>query len=122
MNTKHALNDGTIANGELQIRGTEVNEFADVEHIPYDIRTGKITASDSKYSEIYDIIKNMEKSDYTSYNEYLGEIYKTLRMKELGLLDKGAAMPEIGKFVKGVSVENLAKIDINGLFAIGKKH
>ena len=122
MNTKHALNDGTIANGELQIRGTEVNEFADVEHIPYDIRTGKITASDSKYSEIYDIIKNMEKSDYTSYNEYLGEIYKTLRMKELGLLDKSAAMPEIGKFVKGVSVENLAKIDINGLFAIGKKH
>ena len=122
MNTKHALNDGTIANGELQIRGTEVNEFADVEHIPYDIRTGKITASDSKYSEIYDIIKNMEKSDYASYNEYLGEIYKTLRMKELGLLDKSAAMPEIGKFVKGVSVENLAKIDINGLFAIGKKH
>ena len=53
MNTKHNLKSGQTGNGELQIRGTEVNGFADVEHIPYDIRTGKIPFDDPKYSSIY---------------------------------------------------------------------
>ena len=121
MNTQHTLNNGTVANGELQIRGTEVNAFADVEHIPYDIRTGKIAANDTKYSEIYELIKNMEKGNYESYNKYLGDVYKILRMKELGLLDESVALPSISSYIKkGVSDEDLAKLDINGLFQIAK--
>ena len=121
MNTRHTLNNGTVANGELQIRGTEVNAFADVEHIPYDIRTGKIAANDTKYSEIYELIKNMEKGNYESYNKYLGDVYKILRMKELGLLDESVALPSISSYIKkGVSDEDLAKLDINGLFQIAK--
>ena len=123
MNTKHKLSNSTIANGELQIRGTEVNAFADVEHIPYDIRTGKIAASDSKYSEIYSLIKKMDDTNYTSYNQYLSDTYKTLRMKELGLLDEAATLPKISDYIKsGISPEDLGKLDMQGLIAISKAH
>ena len=122
MNTKHTLNNGEIVNGELQIRGSEVNSFADVEHVPYDIVTGKITEADTQYSEIYDLIKGMDPETYKKYNEYLSETYKTLRMKELGLLSKNYSLPKITDYIKaGVSRNNLSKIDIDGLIALSKK-
>ncbi len=116
MNTKHALSDGTTANGELQIRGTEVNSFADVEHIPYDIRTGKITETDSKYSGIYSIIKKMEDVDYDTYNKYLSDTYKNLRLRELGLLSKDSVLPQLS--IEGYSTETLNLINWNGLASI----
>ena len=121
MNTKHVLNNSKIVNGELQIRGVEVNGFAEVEHIPYDIRKGKIFSDDSKYSEIYNLIKTMSDDNYSKYNEYLAATYKTLRMKELGLLGTNAPMPKIGEFIKeGISALDLAKLDIDGLMNISK--
>lgn len=121
MNTKHVLNNGEIANGELQLRGLEVNAFADVEHIPYDIRRGKIFSDDSKYSEIYGLIKTMSEENYSKYNEYLAATYKNLRMKELGLLDVNASLPDISEFIKeGISSKDLRKLDINGLINISK--
>lgn len=84
-NVKHKFADGTIGNGELQIRGTELNSFADVEHIPYDIRSGKITAGDTKYSDIYKIIQGMSEDSYKAYNEFLTQTYQYLRLKELGI-------------------------------------
>ena len=71
--------------GEFQVRGSKVNDFGDVEHIPYDIRQGKITEDDPKYKEIYNIIKNMSDEQYKGYNKYLTEVYTYLRMQELGL-------------------------------------
>lgn len=86
MNTKHQLSDGSVGNGELQIRGTEVNAFADVEHIPYDIRQNKIKEDDSKYSSIYKLIKDeMDDSTYNAYNNYLTAVYESLRLTELGI-------------------------------------
>lgn len=87
MNTKYQV-DSSI-NGELQIRGIEVNEFADVEHIPYDIRQGKITELDTKYAPIYDTIKNMSPKSYKQYNSYLKDVYNWLRLKELGITSVG---------------------------------
>lgn len=83
MNTKYDFDDSI--NGELQIRGTSVNEFADVEHIPYDIRQGKITELDTEYAPIYDTIKKMSDDSYKQYNKYLTKVYNQLRLKELGI-------------------------------------
>ena len=122
-NTKHKLKDGTIANGELQIRGTKVNEFAEVEHIPYDIRSGKIYKDDPKYADIYDLITKMEDVDYDSYNKYLSDVYKTLRLQELGLLPDSAIMPNIKNYMSNSNLndEALKMIDMNGLIEIAKK-
>ena len=121
-NTKHTLKDGTVANGELQIRGTKVNEFAEVEHIPYDIRSGKIFKDDPKYADIYELISNMKNADYDSYNQYLGDVYKTLRMQELGLLPDSAVMPNIENYMSNSNLndEALKMIDMNGLIKIAK--
>lgn len=122
MNTKHKLADNTVANGELQIRGTKVNSFADVEHIPYDIRTGKINANDAKYSDIYSLIKNMSKDNYNKYNQYLSDTYKALRMQELGLLSNNAKLPDISSYMNNgeLSQEALSKLDMQGLIKISK--
>ena len=123
MNTKHNLHSGQTGNGELQIRGTEVNGFADVEHIPYDIRTGKIAFDDPKYSSIYKIIKDLDPdTTYKAYNQYLADTYKALRLKELGLLPTDYTMPEIGNFVKGVDKEILELIDWAGLAKVAGGH
>lgn len=120
MNTKHNFEDGSIGLGELQIRGTEVNQFADIEHIPYDIRQGKITASDTKYKEIYDVIKDMSDDTYNAYNDYLKEVYNYLRLKELGIettepmlesILKGSGLSE--EAINLLSREGLTKIAAN---------
>ena len=64
----------------------------------------------------------MDPETYKKYNEYLSETYKTLRMKELGLLSKNYSLPKITDYIKtGVSRNNLSKIDIDGLIALSKK-
>ncbi|MCD8024631.1 MAG: hypothetical protein LUE64_03775, partial [Candidatus Gastranaerophilales bacterium] len=116
MNTKHTLENGTTANGELQIRGTELNEFADAEHIPYDIRTGKISASDTKYSSVYNVIKDMKKETYNSYNSYIQEMYAYLRKSELGIAKGAEPVLEL----KGVSDSAIKLLSKEGLIAISK--
>lgn len=122
-NTKHILKDGTVANGELQIRGTKVNEFAEVEHIPYDIRSGKIFKDDPKYADVYELISKMKNTDYDNYNKYLSDVYKTLRMQELGLLPDNTVMPNIKNYLtdSNLSDEALKMIDMNGLIQISKR-
>lgn len=85
MNTIHTFEDGTTGNGELQIRGKSVNKLADVEHIPYDIRQGKITAEDKEYSKIFSIIDDMDKKTFNKYNQFLTDTYHSMRLKELGI-------------------------------------
>ena len=120
MNTKQKLSDGTVGNGELQIRGTQLNEFADAEHIPYDIRTGKITASDTKYSDVYDIISSMKPKTYSKYNNFLKDTYQYLRLKELGIETK---MPDITTYFnsKELSQDAIKLLDMQGLINISKR-
>lgn len=85
MNVVHKFEDGSIGLGELQIRGTKLNALADAEHIPYDIRSGKITAENTKYADIYKTIKSMSKESYEQYNQYLKDCYQSIRLSELGI-------------------------------------
>ena len=114
MNVDHKLPDGTTGKGELQIRGTQVNEFADVEHIPYDIKHHKILESDTEYSQIFSLIKDMSGENYKSYNTYLTKVYNWLRLKELGI---ETAEPSINAIMQnsGLSQESLNILSREGL-------
>ncbi len=114
MNVDHKLSDGTTGKGELQIRGTQVNEFADVEHIPYDIKHHKILESDTEYSQIFSLIKDMSGENYESYNTYLTKVYNWLRLKELGI---ETAEPSINAIMQnsGLSQESLSILSREGL-------
>ena len=93
MNTLSEGQNG-ILKGELQIRGTKLNTLADAEHIPYDIRSGKIVESDTKYSEVFKLIKNMNDETYEAYNEYLTKTYNWNRLNELGIETQKPEMSE----------------------------
>lgn len=96
MNVKGTYTNGkTLSDTELQVRGTEVNKFADVEHIPYDIRTGKIEANEEKYKDVYGTIVSLSKDSYDAYNNYLTQTYHHLRLKELGISSEVPEIPEL---------------------------
>ncbi len=115
MNTKQTFSDGTVGNGEMQLRGVEVDGFADVEHIPYDIRKGKIKPTDLKYSKVYSTIKSLSPESYKRYNQYLTSVYKALRLRELGFAN--VELPKIGTgyFTEKGIVVDVSKIDFDGL-------
>lgn len=115
MNTKYSFDDSI--NGELQIRGTSVNEFADVEHIPYDIRQGKITELDTEYSPIYNTIKKMSDDSYKQYNKYLTQVYKWLRLKELGIetaepILSGTFVTKSGEVINDEALQMLSRVGL----------
>ncbi len=117
MNVTYTFDNGDSGLGEFQVRGIEVNDFADSEHIPYDIRQGKTTEKDSKYKTIYTIIKTMDEGSYNAYNQYLTQTYQALRMKELGF---EVPLPELtGEFKDKaghiITQENLNKISYESL-------
>ena len=89
---------------EFQFRGKEVDEFAEGEHIPYDLRTGKdIIGKDTQLAILYEPMKEllrvlkidsaetvgMTDVQYKTYEGYLSKYYEYLRAKELGIaIDK----------------------------------
>lgn len=111
MNTRQVLKDGSVVKGELQIRGTEVNGFADVEHIPYDIRTGKITAGEAKYQNVYSSIKGLSKESYKEYNNYLTDTYHHLRMEELGIPSPVPQIPSL-KYADENTLQEIGQNDM----------
>lgn len=120
MNTKQILADGSYGNGELQIRGIDLNKFADVEHIPYDIKSGKIKIDDPKYSDICKIIKDMPEATYNKYNQFLTDTYHSLRLKELGI---ESTLPDISKVFSTdeLSTEAMKLLDMQGLISVSKR-
>ncbi len=76
---------------EWQYRGELVNEFAEAEHLPYDIRTGKhpwrqYPELEALYKPIAELLDkdNMPKHAYKQLNKYFTDYYKHLRKLELG--------------------------------------
>lgn len=74
---------------EWQFRGDQVNRFAEGEHIPYDLRTGKdITGGNKDLDAFYEpfkkILEDMDPDQYKAYNRYLDAHYTHLRNLELG--------------------------------------
>ena len=109
-NIEYTFKDNTKGFGELQIRSTKLNKFADAEHIPYDIRKGKIKETDTEYAPIYKLVKGMNKDSYKKYNQYLTSVYQSIRMQELGFED--VKIPDLnGNFY----YENGTMIDKNDM-------
>ena len=102
---------------EWQFRGDKVNEFAEGEHIPYDLRTGKDIIGEHKelevlYNPLIEMLseKNMEKDTYKEYNRYLGDYYTHLRKLELGFDSVEPKLEDYGKgfkFDERLSAKNL---------------
>ena len=102
---------------EWQFRGDKVNEFAEGEHIPYDLRTGKnIIGEHKELEELYNPFiemlseKNMAKETYKEYNRYLGDYYTHLRKLELGFDSVEPKLEDYGKgfkFDERLSAKNL---------------
>ena len=95
---------------EFQFRGRAVNDFAEGEHIPYDLRTGKdIIGKDTQLEVLYGPIKEllvknddpnaplgkcMTDDEYKAYNAYLTAHYNYLREMELGFESKKPSITE----------------------------
>lgn len=95
---------------ELQIRGKHVDEFADVEHIPYDLRQGKdISKGNNKIgillANVQKIIRNLSEDQYKQYQEYIYNNYIYAQAKELGKTVEKPTLPEC--IDSKLSVENL---------------
>ena len=100
---------------EWQLRGSEINEFAECEHVPYDIRQGKDVTGGRKeleqlYKPIEDVIHNLTDDQFNRYNDYLTAHYKHLRKLELGFDSTAPKLEDYGDFGaldKRLSAENL---------------
>jgi len=102
--------DGTIF--EWQLRGKEVDFFAEREHLPYDLRTNKdITGGNPEVgilvNDVKELLKddNIKPEDYAEYNHYLSAHYRHLRCIELGIPSEPPKLPD--KFDARLKVENL---------------
>ena len=75
--------------GELQIRGEEIQRLAEIEHLYYDIDLGKPT----KYPELKAIVSNMTQDQKKLYNIYLSNLYNWARKKEHGEAVEQPSLP-----------------------------
>lgn len=98
---------------ELQIRGKKVDEFADIEHIPYDLSQGKDISKNNNQigillSKVQKTIQTMKKEDFARYQEYMYENYIHAQRVEKGLPSKAPQLPE---GIDGIlSVENIQQV------------
>lgn len=105
---------------ELQIRGRNVDAFADLEHIPYDLRQGKDIAKGNNsmgiiLSPIKKAINGLSKEQLAQYNQYIYDQYVYAQKTEFGL---EATPPKFPENINPVlSIEHLSKTyeQINGL-------
>ena len=99
---------------EWQTRGIRVDEFAEFEHFPYDIRqkkdpTGGRPELKELYEPIIKTVKSMSDADFDEYMQYLNSHYIYLRKLELGFVD--TVKPELPvKFDSVLSAEGLKNL------------
>ena len=100
---------------EVQYRSEKINEFAEYEHVPYDIRQGKDTVEDEKYNSIRKILnEKMSPDEYKHYNRYLTQVYNYNRRLELGL--PVGEKPRLNKKdFPNLTLEDLEQISDEGL-------
>lgn len=90
--------------GEIQFRGTHTNDFAEYEHIAYDLRLGKNTLGPF-FDDYATTVKKLTDKEYSLYNEYLEGCYNYRNRLELGLPARKPKLP--GKLPKILSEENM---------------
>ncbi|MBQ3102501.1 hypothetical protein IJC60_05815 [bacterium] len=92
--------------GEIQIRGREMDQLAEVEHIPYDTRQGKQLKP--KYDSVVQKIKALNDEAYKEYENYWRKMYEYAVKKERGIPWPKPKLPE--GIPKEISYEALQKI------------
>jgi hypothetical protein len=99
--------------GEFQIRGSHINELAEFEHIPYDLRQGKdLSRGIRKIGELFEPVKrattSLSKEEYAVYQDYLARMYEYSRQLEMGLFAKKPEFPQGMDEI--LRVENLGQL------------
>lgn len=97
---------------EWQLRGSKINQFAECEHVPYDIRENKdITGGNpilkNLYEPIQTAVKDLDDNQYKKYNEYLTANYEHLRKQELGFDSTPPKLADFGLNNPVLKAENL---------------
>ena len=97
---------------EWQLRGEEVNTFAECEHVPYDLREKKDVTGGREYlKELYKPIKetveNLNDTQFNQYNQYLTAHYEHLRKLELGFDSTAPKLEDYGLTDPKLKAENL---------------
>lgn len=98
--------DGSL--GEFQIRGKDINNLANIEHIPYDLRQNKdLSGGNSLLRKLYKPLEKnirlLSNKGYDQYNDYLNALYSYYRKSETGIKD--LKKPQIRDFIKSVPSE-----------------
>lgn len=92
--------------GEIQIRGREMDQLAEVEHIPYDAKQGKKLKP--KYDSAVQKIMALGDEDYAKYQKYWQEMYEYAVKKERGIPCTKPVLPN--GIPEEISYEGLKKI------------
>lgn len=88
---------------EFQIRGEEINKFAEVEHIPYDLREGKTLNLKNYNKEQRALIQKIQQASRkmaynaelkTKYDEYLSKCFEYCLAKEYGIEKQAPVLAE----------------------------
>ncbi len=102
---------------EWQCRGKLVGAFAEGEHIPYDLRTGKnIVGDHPELKGLYEPIEAlldpqvMPKEEFSQYNKYLNAYYEYLRKTELGFKAEEPKLSNFGDFDVRLEAQNLVHL------------
>ncbi len=106
-------NGNLLADSELQLRGEEVNVFAESEHKFYDTNTGKISLKNASDKNFYKAVRGMDDESKKVCLDYLGENYKFARLKELGIT--GIEKPVLSGKLHYASADVLKERGLEGL-------
>lgn len=107
--------------GELQIRGKLMHKYAEIEHIPYDIRMGKnigknIPELEKYFEPIEDAVTSLKRNGLDKiYDKYILDCYKYIRKYEQGKIVGKFKLPQFPKKLydyKILSFESLDKIHV----------
>ena len=103
---------------EWQYRGELVNEFAEAEHLPYDLRTGKhpwaqYPELEALYKPIAELIDEhvMPKHAYKQLNKYFTDYYTHLRRLELGFESKEPKLSDYENYTDTDGIKRSYKFD-----------
>ncbi len=99
--------------GELQVRGKNVGEIAELEHTRYDINKGKdIFKGHTELIRIFNpykkALKALTPEQAKAYENYFVQLYEYARNTELGIKGKEPELPQ--GFDNVLSIESLRKI------------
>lgn len=106
--------------GELQIRGNIMNKYAQIEHIPYDLRMGKNIGKNipelEKFLEpVEEAVAKLKRNGLDKiYDKYIHDCYKYIRKYEEGKIKSAFKLPLFPKKLRDYSIlkfENLDKVE-----------